>query len=485
MKKNWFYALLIAGAISFIACGGDDGEDTGGSTDKPGGGTEIPIIPDQNAVEISNNGFEEAKEVDGKWEIAGWTINRNYGPKAANAKASVTIVEGAGRQNSRALKIQQLPSNGKCCVVLERELTGLEPDVMYRMSASLRYSDIPNNEGYGPVLFSPNTDQYWNSSKYYYGTNLENWTTTYVDFLSDDDGKAKICLGLGFWQGGAANGGYSTGTVYWDHVTVTKLTSQMYMRESEHMRIWIESGKVTTSGTVIDEWLERVDAMYEAYEDLVGAVPVDGRKLGILSTRGMYSGYWALAGYPILWGANSTAIESTFSEIAEHGSVSFGLMHEVGHVFNVDWNDGSYYSNWNWNDEMFANFRMHYGLEMTGGKVYMKGNGEDKQRVYTGGEILDMYKQDYDITLPTGKLNDNAIHYLLANLTKTIGWEPFKRTFRELNTKNCPYGNKFDKFKNFVNTLSKHASDVHGVKYDIFNDMLTETERKAVEAQLK
>jgi hypothetical protein len=134
---------------------------------------------------------------------------------------------------------------------------------------------------------------------------------------------------------------------------------------------------------------------------------------------------------------------------------------------------------------MFANFRMHYGLEKVGAKVYMTANGASAARLYTGAEILDMYKADYENTLPTGKFNDNAIHYLLANLTNSIGWEPFKRTFHEITKKSCPYSNKYDKFKYFVNTLSKHASEVHGTSYDILNDMISDTERKAVENQLK
>ena len=476
MKKNLFYAFLLAGAMCMVACGGDDVEDTG-KEDKPGTGTEIPVIPDANAVEISNNGFEEAEESNGEWKIKDWTINRNYGPRSANQKASVSIVDGAGRNNTRALKIQQLPSNGKCCVVLERELSGLEPDMMYRMSASLRYSDIPNNEGYGPVLFSPNTKQYWNSSKYYYGTELESWTTTYVDFLSDDNGKAKICIGLGFWQGGAANGGYSTGTVYWDHVTVTKVTTQMYMRESEHMRIWIEPGKMNTSSAVIDEWLSKVDKMYESYAKLMGAVPHEGRKLGIMTTRGMYAGYWALAGYPILWGANGNAQETSFPEIAE-GTMSFGLMHELGHVFN---HVGS--SNWNWNDEMFANFRMQYGLEMNGYSVYQRGANDDKQKIYTGREILDMYKQDYDNTLnnPNG-MNDNAVHYVLGRLAgeDCLGWDVFCATFKRLQENGYTgNGNGWYKFENFIETLSICATELKGREIDAWQYINT-TERESI-----
>ena len=98
-------------------------------------------------------------------------------------------------------------------------------------------------------------------------------------------------------------------------------------------------------------------------------------------------------------------------------------MHELGHVFNL----GN--SSWNWNDEMFANFRMQYGLEQNQGKVWMD------ERVYTGREILDMYKKDYDNTVYT-QVNDNGIHYMLGRLAGPggIGWEPFKAAFRELST---------------------------------------------------
>ena len=466
MKKNLFFALLCAMALSLCACGSDEG----GSKEP---WTPPAPIPNPNKVEISNANFEE--------DLKDWNI-RKY---SNGTKTTVEIVPGEGRGESKAVKIQQWAEDGKCCVAVERKLTGLEPDMMYRLSASMRYSDI--YEGCGAVIFSPTSDQYWNSSRYNSGTSLENWTTATVDFLSDDNGEATISLALGFWQGGLANGGRSSGTVYYDNVSVVKVVNEMYMRESDHMRIWIEPSKVTTSGANVDKWLKEVDGMYEAYKDLVGAVPHEGRKLGILTTRGMYSGYWALAGYPILWGANGSAQEEHFNELAELGTISFGLMHEVGHVFNVNYTfDGvRYYSNWNWNDEMFANFRMHYGLEKTGAKVYMTPEGQSEKQLFTGGEILNFYHYSYEMTLPSGKLNDNGIHYLLANLAQTIGWEPFKRTFREITTKSCPYSNKYDKFKYFVNTLSKHASEIYGTEYDILNDMITEKELKAVEAQLK
>jgi hypothetical protein len=467
MKKSLFFALVCAGALSLCSCGGDEPKNGGGEWTPP-------VIENPNKIELENAGFENGLE--------GWTI-KNF---SNGSKTVVEIVDGEGRSESKAAKIQQWPENGKCCVALERKLTGLEPDVLYRATVSMRYSDL--NDGCGAILFAGDDRQHWNSSKFTSGTKLENWTTASFDFLSDDNGEALVYLALGFkWDSYPNIGGRSTGTVFYDNFSVVKVTSEMFSRESEHIRFYCYPSKVTTSGANVEKWLKEVDGMYEAYAELVGAVPHQGRKLTILTTQGMYSGYWALAGYPILWGANTQAPEQHFNELAEKGTISFGLMHEIGHVFNVNYNFNGqqYYSNWNWNDEMFANFRMHYGLEKVGAKVYMTANGASAARLYTGAEILDMYKADYEQTLPTGKFNDNAIHYLLANLTNSIGWEPFKRTFHEITKKSCPYSNKYDKFKYFVNTLSKHASDVHGTSYDILNDMISDTERKAVENQLK
>ena len=389
------------------------------------------------------------------------------------------VVDGAGINGSKAVKISQAAADLKCSVAVERKLTGLDPDQMYRLVAQVRYENVA--EGCGAVMFSPNTDQYWNASEYTYGTNTT-YKKVFVDFLADASGNATISLALGFWQGGLANGGRSTGVAYYDDVEVIKVTAnELYMRESEHMCIYWDPTKVKCADHFIDTWLANIDKMYESYKELVGITPQNGRQFKMLSTPGMYRGYVALAGYPILIGVSH--IPSIISEISTHQTMNFGMMHEIGHVFNLG------QTNWNWNDEMFANFRMQYALEMNNLGVYVKGALDSSTKVYTGREILNMYKQDYDKTLPKGKLNDNAIHYLLARLAgdEFIGWEPFKKTFREVRSNSCPYSNKYDKFTYFVNILSKHASTVHGKEIDLLNDKscFSDADIAAIKAQLQ
>ncbi len=433
-----------------ISCGGDDGG-------------EAPFVPgvdpgttDPNKVELANATFENG--------LTGWTRVQDN----AGAEATVEVVDGQGVQSSRCLKIQQFPEDGKCYAGVQQTVSGLEPYTAYRLTARVRYSDIPDGEGCGACVFPIVSEQLWNVSRFTYGTKLSDWTTISCDFVSEADGTAKIVCALGFWQGGRANGGKSTGTVYFDNVGLHKVTDELYMAEGEHVRIFMEPSKVVASPAKISEWLENLDKMYLSYKELVGGVPFDGKKIGIITTSGLE--YWAVAGNPVVWNVNY--VEDTLNELVEHDTWSFGLMHELGHTFNIK------SANWNWNDEMFANFRMHYGLIQNGGKVWMDN------RVYTGNEILDMYKKDYDKTIAT-QVNDNGIHYMLARTAEKIGWEPFMKTFAYLNTGGGQGSNKYDKFIYFCRILSRYATEVNGREIDVRNDCFTEDEIASIRKQLQ
>ncbi|KAA2659850.1 hypothetical protein F2S32_00335, partial [Alistipes onderdonkii] len=125
-------------------------------------------------------------------------------------------------------------------------------------------------------------------------------------------------------------------------------------------------------------------------------------------------------------------------------------------------------------------FRMQYGLEQNQGKVWMD------ERVYTGREILDMYKKDYDNTVYT-QVNDNGIHYMLGRLAGPggIGWEPFKAAFRELTTTGGAPSGKYDKFEYLLSLLSKHATRLTGRDVDVRAQYFTEAELASIRKQLQ
>jgi len=451
MKKNVFIFAIACALLA--ACGGsENGAEPGPKPVDPSGPTNPYAVP------VVNGNFEDGLE--------GWERVNFYNGSAT----SVEVIEGAGVDNSRCIRIQQFPEKGKCSVGIKQKLTGLKPDCMYRMYARIRYSDIPQNMGRGAVLFDLSDKQAWGSSKFIYGTNLKNWTSLYTDFMSKDDGTAEVVCALGFRYGGSSSGGFTYGTVYFDNVNVVEISDELYTYEGEHIRLFIEPSKMFASQQKIAEWVANLDKMYESYEDLVGAVPHEGRKLAILTTRGIEGGYWALAGYPILWSSNYTAVEDTLNELIQHDTWCFGLMHELGHVFNL----GN--SSWNWNDEMFANFRMQYGLEQNNGKVW-----SDNQ-VYTGREILQMYKKSYDQTLASGVSHD-GIHYMLARMAGDdgIGWGPFRQAFRELTTRGGgSASNNYQKFENFLSLLSKYASEEQGRDIDVKRQYFTDAELNSI-----
>lgn len=466
MKIRNFLFVLGSAVLLSTACGKEEAPlDPNG-----GGGSDIE---DPYLVPLVNGTFENGTE--------GWEIVTDTNGK----KATVEIVDYQGVSESKCLKVQQWKENGPCYAGLKQKLTGLKPDVMYRITARIRYADIPNGEGCGACVYNLSTKQYWNCSKFLYGTRLDDWTTVTCDFMSDDNGTAEIVCALGFWQGGRANGGKSTGTAYFDNIRVREVTDELYMRESKHIRLFLEPSKVSVSNDVIDRWLANLDKQYEAYAELVGGTPHEGRKLAVLSTQARE--YWAVAGYPIIWVADY--VESTLNDIRDHDDWCFGIMHEIGHVFNI----GN--SNWDWNDEMFANFRMQYGLEVNDGKVWQDDrdpSAKTPKRVYQGNEIRDYYSYDYKTTIGS-QVNDNGIHWMLANLTnysvdaKTkLGWEPFKKALTEMNrASGNVFGNtKYDKFRYLINRVSYHASELYDKEIDLWNTF-SEAEINSVRKQLQ
>ncbi len=77
---------------------------------------------------------------------------------------------------------------------------------------------------------------------------------------------------------------------------------------------------------------------------------------------------------------------------------------------------------WNWNDEMFANFRMQYGLEQNQGKVWMD------ERVFTPGARFSTCTRRITTIWSTrrSKWGQTTVSIASVVLPGGIGWEPFK-----------------------------------------------------------
>ena len=78
----------------------------------------------------------------------------------------------------------------------------------------------------------------------------------------------------------------------------------------------------------------------------------------------------------------------------EFGDWGFGIIHEIGHAFSQGNIKGS--GRWNWNDEIFANFRMSYALEACDGIM------SQRDICYRGADVINYYKIFYDETIGAG-----------------------------------------------------------------------------------
>lgn len=365
----------------------------------------------------------------------------------------------------------RIASSGRCANSITYFLSGLDPRALYRVKARLRCDSVA--EGRGAVIYlrpEDHPEQPWNASEFLYGTTP--WQDVYMDFVSDPAGNATICCGLGFpWA--TVNGGTAKGSVLIDDFVVTPAPMEkFYTLEGNHVRLLLEADKVTVSPEAMKGWVAQLDAAYEAYADLLGEVPFDGRKINILNTPGIEPGYWALAGNPILWNSH-VAVSRELENFAENNDCCFGIMHEIGHTFSA--HSIGHPDPWNWTDEIFANFRMSYALEKNGGKV------SQRKHIYTGPEIKDYYKIFYDETIGAGKprIDGDALHYTFLRIKDRYGWDIYKKAFRDLYALSAEdmagLDTKYKKFRFFLDYVSKAAGE------DVWETTYTPQERALIE----
>jgi len=87
-------------------------------------------------------------------------------------------------------------------------------------------------------------------------------------------------------------------------------------------------------------------------------------------------------------------------------------LHEIGHNFNL----GN--TSWNWNDEMFANFRAYYAVEQLE-NLHLNNMGP-MPVVYNypnirreGTELKDYYSERYNETMAQGEFHHDGLMYTL------------------------------------------------------------------------
>lgn len=417
-----------------------------------------------------------------------YSYNEDFSADVLNDNSWTLVVDGDAPIGATAFWTQEEGVEGGGCVFISsperaqvsvcHSIEGLDPGKIYRASASLRTLGVADGRGAVLTVETEGSDQIWNASEFCYGDN--DWKEVYVDFVPSADGKAQIRCRLGD-HGGTYNDGTALGKVWWDNVSVREVRyDELHVREGKHIRLALDTDKVNVSDSVLDVWLANLDSVYESYGRLVGGVPFNGKRITILTTPGVEKGYWALAGNPILWN-NNVGIGGSLLKTKDDGDWNFGLMHEIGHTFSgYSREDGSRTNSaWNWNDEIFANFRMSYALEDCGGRMEQRGI------FYNREENMDYYKTAYDATLGAGLAENNgdALHYTFLRIARKYGWQVYERAFRMLYAlsvdETASLKTDFDKFRFFLSYVSKAAGE------DVLRTCYSELELELIEKSLR
>ena len=226
-----------------------------------------------------------------------------------------------------------------------------------------------------------------------------------------------------------------------------------FIQESKHFRLEIYKPLLSITTEQLADWLSCLDRMYEQYVDLMsGLTPFEGEKIVIRNVWGI--GAWAYAGNPIQW--NPAYISETFTKFVNTGDWSFGILHEMGHCFRLVGTENRAYD---FNEELFANFRMYLALtKVPEGKI-IHHDGRD---IYYGAEIADYYKPDYDrIVADKSPLNGDGLLWTLARLGDHYqkdgdhGYWLYKQAFYIINNSpNEELSCNWNKFNYFLDILS-------------------------------
>ena len=229
-------------------------------------------------------------------------------------------------------------------------------------------------------------------------------------------------------------------------------TQDGYVLESKHF-IW-ECGTKYLKGNISPEnfalWLSRLDRVYEAMADLTGREPFDGRKTVIQEG----TEHWATAGYDNCINWNADVIAAEMNDI-NSGSWSFGIMHEIGHIFDFD----SAGEQWTFDTEFSANLKVIYAVGTLQAQVSMDG-----QAINTLDGMYNHFHQFAVQDDGDDKRYGDKLLCAFIDIARTKGWEPLKKTYRsylqdgELVIQDYMFTGEYAKMLDFMDRLHRVGS---------------------------
>lgn len=371
--------------------------------------------------------------IDFEGNIDGWNIS-----SWDSTGFTAALETGNGIGGSKYLSIYASTPND---IAWEKTLDYLEPGKTYILSGYIKGEGIVNHDN-GSVGASLCIMDSWDlTSGDGAALGTFDWKKFELQFTAPATGTLEIGCRLGFWSN------LVTGKAFFDNLSISLL--DLNVKEGRRIIMTIENDDISViSSDNYNEWVSRLDDACEGYADLVGGEPYSGEKVKVLSTRN-YPGGWAVAGNPILW--YQPYIKAELERVNANDDWSFGLLHEIGHVFDLA-------DRWNFDAEFWANTKMCFILEALGGKV------KPDQIYYKGTEIETYYKTDskegYDKKLALNIYSGDSLTYCFMEIKNQIGWEPFKLTFRYFNSldqADVPQ-TRLEKFNLFLDKLDEFSN---------------------------
>lgn len=194
-------------------------------------------------------------------------------------------------------------------------------------------------------------------------------------------------------------------------------------------------------------WADRLETAYTAFGELTGDTPfesilVEGFKS---ASRKGFAG-WV---YP---GSNIIHIDRDFlrQELRKMGERvsdwNFCALHEMGHMFDFG-------KAWNFEPELMTDLKVAYVMERTGAAAAPAEFGA--ATVFYGADIAKAYAAlSSDLSV---RYDVFACAKRFLEIREKVGWEPFRKTFHDLQRRSCTSGQQ--KLELFVRTLSHYSGE--------------------------
>lgn len=352
-----------------------------------------------------------------------------------NEGVNFTWEAGCGIAGSRCISITNSGPNDSRWV----QYLVLKPLTNYILTGYIKGENIVHHQG-GSIFANFSIMNTWDFAQVSAATFA--WRQLTFCFTTDKTGNTAIALRLGHY------GNVVTGKVWFDNISIeeTEDFCGQIKNEGSYITTLLEEDDLTViSEANMDRWLQHLDSAYLKYEELVGFRPYDGNKIEVRSVPS-YPGGWAVAGNPIKW--YQIYIKEELTRINNDDDWSFGILHEISHDFD--------HHSWNFYGEHFANFNMVYVLEELNGKV------RQWNRYFIGAEAKDIQKIIYDSRVEEYNSAGNdenyrdGITYRLIDIKDSIGWLPFKKTFRNFVETGFE-GTIPEKYEAFLDFLSRFS----------------------------